>query len=427
MKQITVVLGASLIIAGAIFFTGCQKDNTVKVCEERISNNSAIIPVEEALCKLDLFLAELENGGTKSVTSRVYDKSKVQSITLDKKTKSNRYANLPDTLVYIVEFENNQGCAVLPANRQVGESVICVTDSGVLIPDFSAATVSSPRTDLSQDVDNLPIRDAGESFAADLLGRAILASAGGNHHPGDDRDQPIDLGDDGDGRDIGLRFVYECLTPEFGQQEPWNIMLDWVNIGCSATAICEVMAYNRYPSPPAFANMFCDWNSIINKDANQSAAFAYDIAHWSGIVPDDYGRGGGNVYGRRQALIHYGYQNVELYRSILSLSSILRNKIINSVKNNKPIPVGATHWATDSELAGHAFVIDGYTIKGYLGSNEEHVHVNWGWEGEYNGYFSMDVFNPVQAYSYDDQDSFEYNEDKNKEFDFNFNIVEYNI
>ena len=39
-------------------------------------------------------------------------------------------------------------------------------------------------------------------------------------------------------------------------------------------------------------------------------------------------------------------------------------------------------------LGGHAFVCDGY-------DTEDFVHINWGWYGEYNGYFSVNHLEPA--------------------------------
>ena len=47
---------------------------------------------------------------------------------------------------------------------------------------------------------------------------------------------------------------------------------------------------------------------------------------------------------------------------------------------------------TGSDAAGHAFVVDGYNESGM-------VHVNWGWDGGFNGNYDIVQMNP-QAYSF---------------------------
>lgn len=43
---------------------------------------------------------------------------------------------------------------------------------------------------------------------------------------------------------------------------------------------------------------------------------------------------------------------------------------------------------------GHAFVCDGYEIKGSV----PYFHINWGWGGSANGYFSSDCSQPHCKY-----------------------------
>jgi len=45
-----------------------------------------------------------------------------------------------------------------------------------------------------------------------------------------------------------------------------------------------------------------------------------------------------------------------------------------------------------ADAAGHAFIIDGYNATGY-------VHVNWGWNGNHNGFFALSKMNP-SSYSF---------------------------
>lgn len=65
----------------------------------------------------------------------------------------------------------------------------------------------------------------------------------------------------------------------------------------------------------------------------------------------------------------------------------------------------------DAKEGGHAWVIDQYadvTINlrhiGKLASatwNGQFLHINWGWNGESNGYFNGHVFETSKAYSPD--------------------------
>ncbi len=51
-------------------------------------------------------------------------------------------------------------------------------------------------------------------------------------------------------------------------------------------------------------------------------------------------------------------------------------------------------YAASKEGGGHGFVVDGYDKKSNL-------HINWGWNGSYNGYFALSAFAPLEGYLYE--------------------------
>ena len=57
--------------------------------------------------------------------------------------------------------------------------------------------------------------------------------------------------------------------------------------------------------------------------------------------------------------------------------------------------------------SGHAFVCDGYEMRG----GTPYFHINWGWGGSANGYYASDALNPVvsKAHSYNDLTTIVYN------------------
>jgi hypothetical protein len=66
--------------------------------------------------------------------------------------------------------------------------------------------------------------------------------------------------------------------------------------------------------------------------------------------------------------------------------------IINELNQNRPLIYGAID--LDNSV-GHTFVCDGY-------QDENYFHFNWGWGGQYNGYFYLDSL-IVAGYHYDYQ------------------------
>lgn len=47
----------------------------------------------------------------------------------------------------------------------------------------------------------------------------------------------------------------------------------------------------------------------------------------------------------------------------------------------------------DNGVAGHMFLLDGYTA-------DDYYHVNWGWGGDYNGYFVLEAMTPSSGFDY---------------------------
>ena len=47
----------------------------------------------------------------------------------------------------------------------------------------------------------------------------------------------------------------------------------------------------------------------------------------------------------------------------------------------------------DNDVAGHMFLLDGYTA-------DDYYHVNWGWGGNYNGYFVLEAMTPSSGFDY---------------------------
>jgi len=97
--------------------------------------SSTTIPLSEALASLDQMLVELSIS-TKSSNNKSYSISSVNPIGRLSfiQTKAGDLApNIPDTLMYLVNFDDNNGFAVLAGDRRLGEQVYCVTENGVIM------------------------------------------------------------------------------------------------------------------------------------------------------------------------------------------------------------------------------------------------------------------------------------------------------
>lgn len=96
-----------------------------------------------------------------------------------------------------------------------------------------------------------------------------------------------------------------------------------------------------------------------------------------------------------QRYFHYSADAVSAYKQSYSTATWIA-MLKNDIGNLRPILYGGQSFRDDSEgtlEGGHAFVFDGY-------DNADFFHVNWGWNGSCNGYYSVDVLRPMTQYNF---------------------------
>lgn len=165
-------------------------------------------------------------------------------------------------------------------------------------------------------------------------------------------------------------------------------------VGCTAVAMAQIMKYYNFPndvghhfywsvmplSTVVFSNGINEVARLmqcINDSLNSTYGCDYTTADKSKVVP---------------SLIN------DFYFSSASLDSFDFSTIKNEIIANKPVLlIGGT------VPTKHIWVCDGYQYLKYcvyyngnwVGINEFHyLHMNWGWSGVGNGYFSPDNLNP---------------------------------
>lgn len=201
-------------------------------------------------------------------------------------------------------------------------------------------------------------------------------------------------------------------TANWGQGYPYNAqcpIIDGVQCptGCVATAMAIVMKYYNWPAQGKnkwefkycgiskdFSESNYDFNSYLDSYSSD-VEINTSIANLSNLFRD-LGISVNAVYRSNETLAQQsqiGHVLTRFFkyspncRYILKRdyeSDVWENLIISSLKSNHPI----IYSASNTQI-GHAFVIDGYKTGMY--------HINWGWDGRLNGYFSIDALNPSQT------------------------------
>ena len=211
--------------------------------------------------------------------------------------------------------------------------------------------------------------------------------------------------------------IAPLLTACWTQGTPYNLLLPHVDgsdyahayVGCVATAMAQVMYYWKWPqgattsipayvsstnsiSMPALAPVTFDWglmqDTYMSDDTTSASAQAVAVLskYCAQSVEMDFMKSasGAKTVNIARALTHYfGYKGTTqlLSRSNYSTQG-WADVIYSELAAGRPVL-----YAGHKSSSGHAFVCDGYDGNGMF-------HINWGWNGNSNGYFLLNVLNP---------------------------------
>lgn len=176
--------------------------------------------------------------------------------------------------------------------------------------------------------------------------------------------------------------------------------------GCVATAMAQVMNYYEHPSIGNGQHNYTSNYGILiaefgttNYDfsimpdtlsatstAQQVSQVAQLMSHCGIAVEMNYSAGASGAYSQDAANAFTHYFNYDI-----NLQLLLKNDYPDSIWNLMVIAeLDSLHplYYDGSGSGGHAFVCDGYNSSGLF-------HFNWGWNGAYNGYFSLSNLNPA--------------------------------
>ena len=194
------------------------------------------------------------------------------------------------------------------------------------------------------------------------------------------------------------RKVEPLLTCKWSQYDPFNKYTPLSNgqhtpTGCVATATAQVMFYNKWPK-----NRPQDYIASTGDDAKKSAIYWWDEMKNTtnemrtehsrqavGVLMYDIGKAvhmryyikgsDSNLQRACNALRDkFDYTVRYLDKNFLPANDFL-NEVMQEISDGYPVLV----------VGGpHAFVYDGYDEQGL-------IHTNWGWGGENDGYFDINI------------------------------------
>lgn len=210
--------------------------------------------------------------------------------------------------------------------------------------------------------------------------------------------------------------IEPMLQTSWNQSAPYNNHCPEVNgqktpTGCTATAMAQIMKFHEWPVTPT-ANV--SWtNNITGKTETvylKQRKYAWDkmLNHYrNGYTAEqadavaqlmiDVGKAIGSTYalsGTGSSNIYAAYALVNVFGYTPEITVVRRSEytdeeyyaiIRENLEARQPL-MYTGH--SQSYSSGHAFVCDGIDENNML-------HIDWGWDGAYNGFFDMTYMEPA--------------------------------
>ena len=460
MKRIVIALSLMSIISCYNTLPADLKGEVVESVE-----NDEVIPVDVALRTLEGFMSDTELCKTRSgATRNIASVDKYYSMALRTRTDAME-DDVRDTVptAYIVNFENQQGFAVLGAKRDVPD-IVAIVETGSIDPvtltvTNDAAEHMEHESSLFDGMDEEEIAEFNEhvtitedslfysvededyfdalyngkpdSFTTILIEQALEGTEYFEGYFNSDYTPDPGNSDSGSTSVVGEKYVTQLplLVTNWDQGSPYNYYCKRgknkeAKAGCSATALAMILAYNEYPD--LWVNGWnIDWTELkkFPKIDSLDAGYQDQVKLLLGSIYSKvkkYTTESFTLITPRQIAIRLdslGYENVARVASS-ELDPSMLHEISEMLSNKKPVFMSAIpRWRWKS---GHSWVIDGAK---YSSGGTYLLHMNLGWEGQSNGYYATHCLNPAKAYEYDDPNLVAKDEDY--DYTWHFRIITY--
>lgn len=223
---------------------------------------------------------------------------------------------------------------------------------------------------------------------------------------------------------VGAKAVVAPLcASEWGQDKPYNTLCPQSGgkdcpVGCVATAMAQIMYHFRWPEVGegtvryasgisgvgVLSSIFSDhhyaWDIMgktkaENLESEEAAAAVAQLSYDCGVAtrmsyaPE--GSGTNDDLAMSALYTNFGYKASPLrieYRSCYATQEEWNDLVKSEINANRPVLYGGY----TSQNSGHEFIIDGYDVNDFF-------HVNWGWDGTSNGFYSIVTLRPERSSS----------------------------
>ena len=382
-----------------------------KVSPEIVNEqNDHTIPIKEATQTLINTLNDLQPA-TKSKQIKIESVEVVSSS--DIYNHITKTANLDiDKLLYIFNFDNNSGYAIVAADNRIPDPVLMIADVGNITKEIFKA-----------------ISDC--SFIYNLIGdyAVVFTDSPSDNTPSDDNASFDGSESDSSGSSSGnisgvIGNVSPMLQSIMHQSEPYNLSCPEIEpdtrapAGCIPIAMAQIFYYFQYPHVNDDLNIpFSSTFSEDTTDAYNLYELIYNIGIQTDVMYDKDGSGTTMAKAKTAMEEYYAYEDVTKY------NLYRENIILDMISEHKPVLIGASNqWIGG---VGHAWVIDGYMHSPTAGHL---LHCNMGWGGPGNGYYASGVFDVTSGIApyYPDNTTNINPGEENKDYAYHYRFLDYN-
>ena len=423
MKQLRLFL----LLAAGLFLASCSEPQPDEFPnpDPPPTVGRHTVPIDQALGELHDLLGVIDGQGTRAGGVRTI--AQVQTLhaqALALTRSASEPGEQPENLLYVVNFEDDAGYAVLGADDRL-PAVLAVTDEGSLTTEelVRAANGQTTPEEFTFPPEMLMnyVSGIGGIGGGGIGGGGI---GGGGIPTGPFTDFDTQLGNPPAGFEgyewsdwKNLEYVAPMVTTRWHQEDPFNRHCPVIGgetcvAGCAAIAMAQIVASNHLHhnvSPGRIGNISLNWTLIrqgiidpdlLNRNSSIANQVALLVAALGLKLGMNYGvtQSGASIDDAEYCFKYIGYKGVN--------NHTFRPSYVRTMLWERQRPTYVR--AVNAQKEGHAWVADGWLYRrrdqyavifgkrsDYSVSNQTQtlMHCNFGWGGRCDGFYHIGLFN----------------------------------
>jgi hypothetical protein len=397
------------LFAFAALTVGCSDvDNqllTPTLLQEETSVHPYRISQNEAISNLESIMNDMT--ATRSGIRRTIGNI---SAVVNPTTSTRSSALQADTLLYIFGFENNEGYAIMSADKRIPE-FLAITEEGALsAEDFNMP--QSTRSTVSDEINWIESEEELSSFIGVHIMNYAIDCIAMEGEPTVEEEQKT-RGTNNPIYPPSSSKISPLLKTNWSQSLDFSVYHKLQKgyaprAGCVAIALGQIMAYhklgnNHYPHETNYWEPISSFHSHYNLsqtpnayqgDAMKASQFLWEIGESVNMEWGVFEGDGSFAYNVDAASVmnNDGYYQATFISDVIADKREIKKRTMDMLEKRMPVLRTGYCWYNGQQV-GHAWVVDGlwkFRFAGLVTRNA--CHNNWGWGGVHNGWYWIEVF-----------------------------------